>query len=159
MMRLALFLVIGLAAGSLVAGLTAPPETEEELGSTNGDQAAEPPPNEDGEPLPMTVVELDRRVVVPIISKRRTQSVLLLDLALEVPEQMAERTHRALPRLRDAFLSTLFALAAGDAFADGVARPDVLEQLRAILRSDATDVLGVDTAEVLILEALVRDVE
>ncbi|MEO1460464.1 MAG: hypothetical protein AAFV49_23295, partial [Pseudomonadota bacterium] len=104
------------------------------------------------------VVRLERRLIVPIVTKRQARAVVLIDVAVEVPSEAGEAAHTQLPRLRDAFLRTMLSLAAGGAFDNGVPSPDTLEETRRLLRADARRVLGLRQAEVLILEALVRSV-
>jgi hypothetical protein len=104
------------------------------------------------------VVALGRRMVVPVVTDRRTRAVVLLDLAVEVPAALVDPAHAAIPRLRDRFLRTLLSLSAAGAFGDGIADPVLMERLRTLLRRDAGEVLGDAPVEVLVTEALMREV-
>jgi hypothetical protein len=104
------------------------------------------------------VIGLDRRVIVPIVSARQTHALVLLDIALEVSPDRAEIVHAAMPRLRDAFLSALLDLAASGAFEAGIADPALVERVRLLLWREALITLPFDDVNILILEALMREV-
>lgn len=108
------------------------------------------------EEVPRSVVSFDRRVIVPIIIERRTQAIVLLELAVEVPSAITAEVEAAEPKLRDAFLSAMLSLAAGGAFDQGLADPVLIEQIRAILTDRARAILPDGSARVLILETLMR---
>lgn len=105
-----------------------------------------------------SVVALNRRIIVPVIVGRETQALVLFDLALEVPVDSTELTHSAMPRLRDAFLRTLLEFAATGAFANGTSDPQLIERIRVLLWRRAVETLPFDEVNVLILEALVREI-
>ncbi|MEO0427897.1 MAG: hypothetical protein AAF160_10690 [Pseudomonadota bacterium] len=155
-MRMILMLLPLMALiGGAIAGELLRPTGDEAVAQEQEGPAEEPVAAEDTE---RQIVRLDRRLIVPIVTQRETRAVVLIDVAVDVPLEASEAAHTQLPRLRDAFLRTMLALAAGGAFGTGVAAPDTIEETRRLLRADARRVLGVREIEVLILEALVRSV-
>ncbi|MEL6767923.1 MAG: hypothetical protein AAFP17_12140 [Pseudomonadota bacterium] len=156
-MRLLLMLlpIIAFIGGAVAGEMLRLAPDEEEIESAPATVVAEEARDDNAE---FQVVQLERRLIVPIVMKRQARAVVLIDVAVEVPAEAGDATHAQLPRLRDAFLRTMLSLAAGGAFGSGVPSPDTIEETRRLLRADARRVLGLRQAEVLILEALVRSV-
>ncbi|MEM7528044.1 MAG: hypothetical protein AAF416_10220 [Pseudomonadota bacterium] len=158
-MKLLLLLlpVLALVGGTVAGELLAPKEAGMEAmeGETMADAAEAEADAED--PL-RNIVGLNRRLIVPIVTDRQMRAVVLLDVAVDIPDTMTAEAHAALPRLRDAFLRRMLALSAGGAFRRGVSDPTLVDQTRDLLAEDARLVLGTQDVEVLILEAIMRAV-
>lgn len=149
-----LLLVVAPLGGAAVAELIRPaPDDSGPIA-----EGAAPTESDTRSEGPRRIVNLERRLIVPIVTQRQTRAVVLLDVAMDVPEEHGEATHANLPRLRDAFLRTMLSLAASGAFGRGVAAPDTVAETRRLLEADARRVLALRDADVLILEALVRGV-
>ena len=133
-----------IAEGSAGATEEIPPVAAHGRGSFEGEDAE--------------VIGLDRRLIVPIVSARKTHALVLLDIALEVSADRAEAVHDAMPRLRDAFLSALLDLAASGAFEAGISDPELVERVRLLLWREALITLPFNDVNVLVLEALMREV-
>ncbi|MEO0819665.1 MAG: hypothetical protein AAF074_04470 [Pseudomonadota bacterium] len=124
----------------------------------DGEKAEDKAEEKDGEAAERTVVDFNRRLIVPIVTDRQTESIVLLDVSIDVPISAQERAYDAVPKLRDRFLRVLLGLSAAGAFQSGIVDPRLIDRIRSLLQDRAKEVLpGVDT-EVLILEVLIRDV-
>lgn len=99
-------------------------------------------------------VKLGRQVVIPIVEKRRTEALMLFELALEVPAGMTERAYAAEPRLRDAFLQSLLEMSYTGAFSETYTDERITRELRDKLRGDAQRLLEGTVFDVLILDML-----
>ena len=99
-------------------------------------------------------VKLGRQIVIPIVSERRTEALMLFEVALDVPSGMTERAYGAEPRLRDAFIRTLLAMSYTGAFSQTYTDERVTRELRDKLRADAARILDGPVFDVLILDML-----
>jgi len=101
-------------------------------------------------------VGLEKPFFVPVIRHGRTNTLVRLDIHLEVPEDMKEDVAKHDPKLRDAFLRTVMNFS----YEDGFSRVQGGEGF-AILRDDllisAREILGSSVKAVLIGEILTRD--
>jgi flagellar protein FliL len=102
-------------------------------------------------------IDMDRKFVVPLVEGSRVRSMLVADLRLEVREAAEERARHLKPKLRDAFLSTLFAMAVAGAFDGDLYSDNVQDELRARLLEAAQRLLHEDATAVLIGEFLRQD--
>jgi flagellar protein FliL len=115
-----------------------------------------------GESLPViedsrVFIDMDRKFVVPLVEGRRVRSMLVADLRLEVRQGAEERARHLKPKLRDAFLSTLFAMAVAGAFDGDLYSNNVQDELRGRLLEAAKTLLNEDATAVLIGEFLRQD--
>ena len=99
-------------------------------------------------------VKLGRQIVIPVVKERRTEALMLFELALDVPAGMTERAYGDEPRLRDAFLRTLLEMSYTGAFSQTYTDERVTRELRDKLRADAARILDAPVFDVLILDML-----
>lgn len=118
-------------------------------GETSRAQAGDSAPLSD-----RAYVKMGRQLIVPVVEERRTEALMLFELALEVPVDMTERAYAAEPRLRDAFLQSLLEMSYTGAFSRTYTDERVTRELRDKLRSDAQRLLQGTVFEVLILDML-----
>jgi flagellar FliL protein len=102
-------------------------------------------------------IDMERKFVVPLVEGSRVRSMLVADLRLEVTEGAEERARHLKPKLRDAFLSTLFAMAVAGAFSGDLYSNNVQDELRERLLEAAQKLLAEDARAVLIGEFLRQD--
>jgi flagellar FliL protein len=102
-------------------------------------------------------IDMDRKFVVPLVEGARVRSLLVADLRLEVREEAEERARHLKPKLRDAFLSTLFAMTVAGAFDGDLYSNNVQDELRGRLLEAARKLLKEDATAVLIEEFLRQD--
>jgi flagellar protein FliL len=115
-----------------------------------------------GEALPVVpndavFIDMERKFVVPLVEGSRVRSMLVADLRLEVREGAEERARHLKPKLRDAFLRTLFAMAVAGAFSGDLYSNNVQGELRERLLEAARKLLDEDARAVLIGEFLRQD--
>ncbi|MEO0762307.1 MAG: flagellar basal body-associated FliL family protein, partial [Pseudomonadota bacterium] len=102
------------------------------------------------------VVTLDRRLIVPVVTDRRSQAVVLMEVAIEIPADLAVDVHNAMPKLRDGLLRVLLTLSASGAFDRGIVDPALMEHVRDLLTERVRMILPAPDATVLLTEALMR---
>lgn len=158
-MKLLLLLlpVLALIGGTVAGELLAPEKEEKQAMDGDATADAEEMEGENADDM-RNIVGLNRRLIVPIVTDRQMRAVVLLDVAVDIPDAMTAEAHAALPRLRDAFLRRMLALSAGGAFRRGISDPTLVDQTRDLLVEDARLILGTQDVEVLILEAIMRAV-
>jgi flagellar basal body-associated protein FliL len=94
-------------------------------------------------------IDLERKFVVPLVRGNRVRSLVVVDLRLEVTSSAEALALELKPKLRDAFLDTLYAMAVAGAFdgdlysnnVQGEMRTRLLEAARQVLRDGATAIL------------------
>ena len=136
----ALGLMVGGGAGSywyLTQGATA---------------SAEQPQSEDP-----AFIDMERKFVVPLVRGNRVRSLVVADLRLEVRASGESRALALKPKVRDAFLDTLYAMAVAGAFDGDLYSNNVQDEMRARLLQAARQVLQDDASAVLIAELLRQD--
>jgi hypothetical protein len=156
---LGLFLA-GAAAGAAAATLTARSAVDEapspDSALAGGDTALDRIDDESGGSR--SFVTVGRQLIVPVVGNRRTNALMLFDLALDVPVEMTEAVHALSPRLRDAFLTALLAMSHTGAFDGAYTDARVLDELRRELLGTARRILGTDAvAAVLVLDIMRQD--
>lgn len=103
-------------------------------------------------------VKLSNQFVVPIVTRERVSSLIVMTLSLEITAGAGQRVYDAEPKLRDVFLRTLFDHAAIRGFDGDFTRTGNLDIIRRNLRSVAQGVLGKDIVkDVLIFEIARQD--
>ena len=112
----------------------------------------EPVPSE-----PPAFIDMDRKFVVPLVRGNRVRSLVVVDLRLEVRASGESRAMALKPKLRDALLDTLYALAVTGAFDGDLYSNNVQDEMRAQLLRAAREVLQDDASAILIGELLRQD--
>jgi hypothetical protein len=106
---------------------------------------------------PSAFVNLERKFVVPLVRGNRVHSLVVADLRLEVRASGEGRALALLPKVRDAFLDTLYAMAVAGAFDGDLYSNNVQDEMRARLLEAARQVLQDDATAILISELLRQD--
>ncbi|MGH6944244.1 MAG: flagellar basal body-associated FliL family protein [Geminicoccaceae bacterium] len=102
-------------------------------------------------------IDMDRKFVVPLVKGNRVWSLVVADLRLEVKGKAEQRALDLKPRLRDALLDTLYAMAVAGAFDGDLYSNNVQGEMRDRLLHAAKRVLQEDATAVLIAELLRQD--
>jgi flagellar basal body-associated protein FliL len=119
--------------------------------------AAPPSAPEVAAPGSYAFIDMDRKFVVPLVRGDRVRSLVVVDLRLEVAPSAEDRARDLKPRLRDALLDALFAMAIEGAFDGDLYSNNIQSEMRAKLLTAARKVLQEDVAAVLIGELLRQD--
>jgi flagellar protein FliL len=102
-------------------------------------------------------IDMERKFVVPLVRGNRVRSLVVVDLRLEVRASGESRALALKPKLRDALLDTLYAMAVGGAFDGDLYSNNVQDDMRAELLRAARQVLQDDVSAILIGELLRQD--
>jgi len=139
---------IGLAAGIVLRPVPHPAE---------GDMAAaEHAKPADPETLP-DYVKLNNQFIVPVLEDGRVASMVILSLSLEVTQGSSEIVYAREPKLRDAFLQTMFDHANAGGFRGAFTDASNLVLLRSALMEVAVSTLGDLVTDVLIVDIVRQD--
>jgi flagellar FliL protein len=102
-------------------------------------------------------IDMERKFVVPLVRGNRVRSLVVVDLRVEVRRGAEDRARELKPKVRDAFLDTLYAMAVAGAFDGDLYSNNVQGEMRARLLEAARDVLQDDARGILIGELLRQD--
>lgn len=102
-------------------------------------------------------IDLDRKFVVPLIKGNQMRALVVTELKLEVRRKAEQRALEMKPRLRDAFLGTLYAMAVEGLFDGDLFSDSLQDRMRERLLAAAQGVLAEDAVAVLIAELLRQD--
>jgi len=102
-------------------------------------------------------IDMERKFVVPLVRGNRVRSLVVVDLRLEVRAGGESRAMALKPKVRDAFLDTLYAMAVAGAFDGDLYSNNVQDDMRARLLEAARQVLQDDASAILIGELLRQD--
>ena len=96
-------------------------------------------------------LKFSRQFIVPIVVSDRVDTLLIIDINLEVKPSATESAYSQEPKLRDALLTALLRLSNQGAFDDKMLEEENLDVVREQLLHAAKSVIGDDVLEVLIL--------
>lgn len=96
-------------------------------------------------------VRFSRQFIVPVVQASGENSLVMLDINLEVSPSASETAYAQEPKVRDALLSTLLELSTEGAFNESFTDQENLADIRSRLLVSAQDVLKEDVHQVLIL--------
>jgi flagellar protein FliL len=102
-------------------------------------------------------IDMERKFVVPLVRRNRVHSLVVVDLRLEVQTSGESRALALKPKVRDAFLDTLYAMAVAGSFDGDLYSNNVQDEMRARLLEAARQVLQEDATAILIGELLRQD--
>jgi flagellar basal body-associated protein FliL len=102
-------------------------------------------------------IDMERKFVVPLVRGNRVRSLVVADLRLEVRASGESRALALRPKVRDALLDTLYAMAVAGAFDGDLYSNNVQDEMRARLLQAARQVLQDDASAILIAELLRQD--
>lgn len=96
-------------------------------------------------------VRFSRQFIVPVVHTDGANSLVMLDINLEVSPTTSEAAYAQEPKVRDALLATLLELSTEGAFSAAYTEQDNLDAIRIRLLAAARDILGDEVHQVLIL--------
>ncbi len=96
-------------------------------------------------------MKFSRQFIVPVLDKAGVNSLVILELNIEVPSNATETIYVKEPKLRDVLLSRLLQLSNGGAFDDQITEQRKLDTLRVELLEAAQGVIGESAINILIL--------
>jgi flagellar FliL protein len=102
-------------------------------------------------------IDMERKFVVPLVRSNRVRSLVVVDLRLEVRASGESRARALKPKVRDAFLDTLYAMAVAGSFDGDLYSNNVQDEMRARLLQAARQLLQDDATAILIAELLRQD--
>lgn len=102
-------------------------------------------------------VKLNNQFVVPVVSGRQVDALVVMSLSLEIRQGEREAVYAREPKLRDAMLQVLFDHANMGGFAGAFTDGNTLDILRAALTDTARQVLGDVLNSVLIVDIARQD--
>ncbi|MEO8530640.1 MAG: flagellar basal body-associated FliL family protein [Deltaproteobacteria bacterium] len=156
---LALLLPILGLGGGIAAGVMLQPKPEDhaatECAPVTEEVSAEVPEGVDVN-VP-EFVKLNNQFIVPIIKEGKTDALVVLSLSLEVQPGKTELVYQREPKLRDAFLRTLFDHANLGGFSDNFTENGTMLTLRTHLLESAQAVLGKAVKDVLVIDIVRQD--
>lgn len=168
MKKLLLPLFLGLigVAGGVGAGIALrPPEPPAALANpcgdidtANGDHAGESTPDGHETEAEQEYVKLNNQFIVPVVSDDSVASLVVMSLSVEIGPSQRDQVYAKEPKLRDAFLQTLFDHANMGGFEGTFTDGNTLDILRAALTETARNILGRSVTSVLIVDIARQDI-
>lgn len=158
MKKLLIFSVLGLLVGGMAgggAGLFLAPEDQAELETTapsvpaeTGEQVEQP---EDTE---VAFADFSDQFIIPIVGDNEVEAMVVLRISIEVDEPALQNVYDMEPKLRAAFLQSLFNHANNGGFDANFTAFSAMDSLRRELGQVARNVVGPSVREVLILDVI-----
>lgn len=108
-------------------------------------------------PESLDFARMNNQFVVPVIDQGRVAAMVILSLSIAVEAGNTEAVFAQEPRLRDAFLQTLFNHANMGGFDGNYTESGSMTLLRGALRETAQRVLGAVAQDVLVVEIVRQD--
>lgn len=102
-------------------------------------------------------LKFSRQFIVPIVAANNVDTLLIIDINLEITPSATEDAYSQEPKLRDALLTTLLKLSNEGFFNDDILKEGNIEEIRAALLEAAQAIIGDDALEVLILNIARQD--
>lgn len=118
---------------------------------------AEPPSSGPPDLAGADFVRMNNQFVVPVIGQGRVVAMVVLSLSIATDPGGSERVFLQEPRLRDAFLQTLFNHANMGGFEGNFIEAGSMTLLRGALRETAQAVLGPLARDVLVVDIVRQD--
>ncbi|MEI4488384.1 flagellar basal body-associated protein FliL [Frigidibacter sp. MR17.14] len=125
-----------------------------QAGAEGGHEAAA---KEGEEEVKNSFVKFNNQFVVPVVTGERVSALVILSLALEVPESKAEEARTLEPKFRDAFLRVLFDHANQGGFEGAFTGSNNMKILHTALLESARGIMGEDAIDVLISDYMRQD--
>ena len=154
-------LILGVGGG-VGAGIFLLPDAdnEAEIASTDinadgaGEQTVEPPAEVSLEVSGVEYIDLANQFIVPLLVDGKVSAIVVLAIGLEVAEGTMQEVMLGEPKLRAAFLQTLFNHANNGGFDGNFTAFSTLQTLRRELLLVAQSISGVRVSDVLILDVV-----
>ncbi|MFC2952227.1 flagellar basal body-associated FliL family protein [Marinicaulis aureus] len=97
-------------------------------------------------------MKFSRQFVVPVVRRGKPKSMVILDINIEVDNSQGESVYSLEPRLRDAILTRLLALAGEDMLPQMLEDVDKMELMKAALLETSREIMGDAALNILILD-------
>lgn len=154
LLALPLALALG-AGGGYVAKTKLAASAADPKAAHDAAPAKKAKPDKHGEKTAAPVyMKFGRQFVTPLSATRN--SLMILDIQIELAPAAGDAAYGLEPRLRDAFLQVLLDAASREVLAGVIEDPVLLEDLRAALLERAKAEIGPDALSVLILDIAVQ---
>lgn len=122
---------------------------------------AEAPAAAEAPPLPpqseREYAKMTNQFIVPVVTEGKVSAMVVLSISIEAIPGSQEAIFQHEPKLRDAFLQSLFNHANTGGFADNFTSSGNMTTLRNALRIAAQDVVGDRVTDVLIVDIVRQD--
>ena len=115
------------------------------------DSHGESDDHEDADTSDSGFLKFGRQFIVPVVSGSGVNSLVILDINLELPAGTTEKAYSREPKLRDALLSALLVLSNEGAFNERMLEQENVDHIRERLLAAAQTILDEDVNQVLIL--------
>ncbi len=149
--------VVGLGVG-MGAGLYLRPQADaSEAAGDHASETADQSAEQDSHDTPPEYFKMSNQFVVPLMNGQRINSLVVLNLSLEIEAGTTEQVFAREPKLRDVFLRLLFDHANGGGFRDDFTDSKATAVLREGLLEEARKVLGASVSDVLITDIVRQD--
>lgn len=153
MIKVILFSVIGLIVGGGMgvggAMFLSPPPSDSEM--VSGDTVSEPQDEEESE---RAYADFSEQFIIPLMSDDAVEALMVVSISLEVNALDLQRVHDHEPKLRAAFLQSLFNHANNGGFSGNFTHFSTMASLKRELLYVAQDVVGETVSDILILDAV-----
>lgn len=113
--------------------------------------------NSDADAVDVTYYKFSREFVVPMIEDDRVQSLVILNLNLEVDTAISQELFSKEPVLRDNIMTTLVKLSSGGRTLNSITDVDNYETLRAMILTNLQNEIPEGIRNVLILDMARQD--
>lgn len=104
-----------------------------------------------------TYYKFSRQFIVPVVNGRNVQSLVILDLNLELDAALSEKAYEMEPKLRDRIMTELLGISSEQRFEATMTDPENLSVIRSRLLSASRSVLSDGVHDVLILDIARQD--
>jgi flagellar protein FliL len=152
-----IFLLVGIGGG-ISAGFFLSPPVDQQFSMEKA-----PPENsagskyENAEVSGTEFVKMSNQFVIPVVEGDSIAALVVVSLSLETRPGLSEKVYEREPKLRDAFLRTLFDHANMGGFKGAFTRTETLDLLRTALREVAQEEIGPEVLNVLIVDIIRQD--
>lgn len=133
------------------------PEKKEDHGAKKKEKSGHGDAGE-GADSPYGYLKFSRQFVVPVVGASGVQSLVVMDINIEMPPEATEGAYTREPKLRDSILGALLNLSNKGAFDEKLLEQSNLGIVRDELLTAARAVIGEDAQNVLILSIARQDV-
>ncbi len=145
-----ILVVVGLGAG-VGAGLMLRPDPP----APDPEQAAEQPVPEAAD-IALVTHEMRSQFMVPIVAEARVTSMIVMNIALEIPDAHKALVEQNEPRLRDRMLQVLFDHANSGGFDGMFTSNNTMGVLRQALLETAQSTLGAEVVRGVLITDILR---
>ncbi|PCH74978.1 MAG: flagellar basal body-associated protein FliL [Rhodobacteraceae bacterium] len=153
-----IFLLAGIGGGIGTAMFLSPPVDQQSGMETAPPEKPEGSDHETATDSGTEFVKMSNQFVIPVVENNSIAALVVISLSLETRPGISEEIYNREPKLRDAFLRTLFEHANMGGFKGAFfTRTETLDLLRTALREVAQEEMGPDILNVLIMDIIRQD--